>query len=143
MPNCAIHIIGSDEISHFVRDCVHRGNSYVGTNVKLHGIKPRHWAVRWTNDDVEPVLDGAGATIGWSKRVSELAEAADPAEIGSVTQAEYEVAVRLSRFVAGKSRAQVERYVDESVTDLASARDVLKKLAVAVWALSRMVDYEQ
>jgi len=51
--NCAIHKNGRDEIERFVRDCVRQGNDFLGSNLKLYGVKPHAFAWKWTLDDVD------------------------------------------------------------------------------------------
>jgi hypothetical protein len=141
--NCAIHRIGSDQISFFVLNCVRRGNDFSGENIKLQGIKPVHWAVKWTEDAARPVLDSDGQTVGWDRKVSELAEAAGAVEIEPTSDADYRAALKIRSELAALTYSQVENYVAANVTDLASAKAYLVKLSKVVLGIIRMMDAER
>ena len=50
-----------------------------------------------------------------------------------------DIAAVKTSFVAGKTPAQIDSYIDTNVTDLASAKEVLKKLARLVFRLARLL----
>jgi len=60
MPHCILFRPGSEKISEIIYDCVKKKGShphgwdYLGSNCRLMGIKPWHYAEKWTNDPVDP-----------------------------------------------------------------------------------------
>lgn len=132
--NAVIHKIGSDEIKYFVQDCVKEGNNFFGSNIKLIGIKPRHWSVVWTEDVVEPIGDG------WNKKVSELNHSTETIELAKTDQIEYSKAVKIAKFLSSKTYAQAENYINNNVTDLATAKSYLIDLSKVVLALMKIVN---
>ena len=55
--NCILYKPNTNEIIHFIKDCVvknrinQKGLDYIGSDKKLMSIKPEHWSIKWTNDD--------------------------------------------------------------------------------------------
>jgi hypothetical protein len=131
--HCAIYRKGTDEITHFVRDCVRDGNDFIGTNMKLQGVNPNLWDVKWTED--EAVWNGES----WDRTVSQLSES-QGTEIAKVTNIQYSEAVRIREELAGLTYSQVETYIMNNVTDLASARTYLIKLSKVVLAIIKIMD---
>ena len=131
--NAAIHKIGSDEITYFVRDCVKRGNNYVGSNKKLVGIKSQHWQVVWTEEDI------TGSDNNWSKKVSELNHSSQMVELTKGGPVEYSRAVGIMDFLSTKTYQQVEDYINLNITDLQAAKSYLVDLSKVVLALIKIV----
>lgn len=138
--NCAIFMNGSDMIDHFVRNCVQRGNDYLGDNSKLYGIKTAHWSVKWTEDDATEVKDRDGNVMGWDKTVSQLAASTDRDEIKAVSEKEYRAAFKIRRQLSEMSYADIETYINANVTDLTSAKAYLIKLSKVALAMAKMMD---
>ena len=75
MANCILYQYGSNEITYFIRNCQKMkgshpdGWNYIG-NVKIQGIKSKHFSEFWTEDI--PIQDEKG---NWDKKVSDLAPA--------------------------------------------------------------------
>jgi hypothetical protein len=144
--NAVIHKHGSDEIKFFVQDCVRqgvKGTNYWGTNAKVGAIKPHHWNVVWTEDNVNPVLDTDGNKIGWDKAVSEITPSTNPpVERTEVTPQGYSEAFKIRQLIDRWSYQDVEDYINTNVTDLPSARTYIIRLSKVVLALAKIIDKE-
>lgn len=145
MANCVIFRTGSNQITHFVLDAVKskgthpNGWNFIGSNLKVYGSKDTINTFMWTNDDCQPVLsdpdeNGRRVQIGWDKTVSEITPAAQGTEIAKPTHNEVLDAYGRMKQVADMSFAQLDTYIENNVTDLASAKAFLKVLAKAVLA---------
>lgn len=65
--NLAVFKKGSNEIKYFIMDCIQTGNDYTGANIKLAGLKSKHWDFMWTND-----IAIRGKDKKWSKSKLDL-----------------------------------------------------------------------
>lgn len=152
--NAVIYRKGSNEISHFVKDCVRKGNLFIGSNKKV-GVSPRSFDVVWTEDEVSSVVtntilseDGillVPEQVSWdkTKKVSDITPATSPpVEKGTVTQREYSEAFKIRQLLDRMTYQDVEEYIESNVTDLPSAKIFLKRLSKVVLALARIVDKE-
>lgn len=83
--NCIIYKKNSDEIHYFIRDCIKDGNNYIGTNRKVYGIKSQHFDIKWTDDEIDPIIvfdeeEKKNKIVGWKKNVSEVNEITEPTD---------------------------------------------------------------
>lgn len=134
MPHCAIYQDGTDEILYFVRDCIVDRGTYKGSNIRIGGIKFAKAKEKWTNDDAERL------ETGWSKKVSELAEVQAPDRIVEPDEETFREAIGIRARIASLTYAQLDQYIDNNVTDLASAKLYLKRLSGVVLAMAKMMD---
>lgn len=143
MSNLAVYKKGSNEIRYFLRDCVKDGNDLLGSNKKVFGIKSRHWDLLWTEDDVLEIRNDEGRIIAYNKSVSELIPIVDAslcAEVQNTEHAEYAQALRIRKLIESLSYNELETYIQDNVTDLASAKQYLIKLSKVVLALGKVVN---
>jgi hypothetical protein len=142
--NCVIYKKGSDEITHLVLDCYKRGNNFIGSNIRLFGIKPNLFDHMWTRHAAQPVADPAtGRVTGWNKKVSDLDPAKEKVEVRQPDHAEVRQAVKHRLELSRMSPAGLDLYIDLHVTDLASAREFLKMLCRAVLGVITIQDQEK
>ena len=80
MANCIIYKKNSNTISYFIKDCTRDNNNYLGSNKKIFGIKPKHFDIKWTNEDIDPIFDKIEKNniVGWKKKISEIEIIEDP-----------------------------------------------------------------
>jgi hypothetical protein len=142
MSNVAIFIKGSNQIRRFVVDCVQEENDFLGSNCKLTGVKPQLFDHLWTDDTVTETVDGDGS-ITYDKTVDQLTplSADDYISITKPTIAEITNAIQIRKQISNLSYAQVENYIENNVTDLESAKSVLKMYGKVILALSKQIDY--
>jgi hypothetical protein len=141
--NCAIYRTGTDSIIWFITGCTvkQRAVSFdvIGPASKIIGIKKLSASIKWTPDTVTPLYDGDGKQIGWDKLVSELTPG-QGTEIAEETAQGVVSAHGIRGQIASMTYAQVENYVENNVTDLASAKEFLKILGKAVLATIKIQD---
>ena len=70
MANCVLYKEGFNEIIYLILNCIKTGNTFIGSNCRMLGIKPKHFSELWTEDI--PIQDEEG---NWGKKVSELTPA--------------------------------------------------------------------
>lgn len=139
MSNCAIYEKDSDEIRHFIKDCLRHGNDYFGSNKRVTGIKSHCFDVLWTEDDANPIYD-QDEQIGWDKKVSDLTPGAENLSIQEVSREDFIQALKERKQIADLTYQQVEDYVNSKVIDLPSARAYLIKLSKVVLGITKMMD---
>jgi hypothetical protein len=142
MANCAIFIKGSNQISSFIRDCVQEENDFLGSNCKLTGVKPHLFDYLWTNDDVSETNDEDGTVI-YDKTIDQLSPLSTDNQnsISKPSIAEFTNAIQIRKQISNLSYTQVENYIENNVTDLESAKSVLKMYGKVILALSKQIDY--
>jgi len=136
--NVILYKNGDNNISYFIRDCIKKGNNFIGSNMELFGIK--RVEVIWTDDEVNPILNQNGDIIGYDKTVSEIIPIVDSDEIIKTTDSDYKIALRIRKDIANLSYNQIDNYVETNITDLISAKDYLKRLSKVVLAIIKMHD---
>ena len=139
MTNCALYIKGSDDILHFIFDCVKKGHNFIGSNIKLTGLKPDVWGHKWTDEIIFPETL-ADDKFTWAKKVSELSDALIDSEIKDVSDVDYGEALRVRRLLNDLTYDELEALIDKDITDLKSAKKYLKKLSKVVLAMSKLID---
>jgi len=132
-------IYKNNEIKYFVKDCIKQKNNFLGSNIKLYGIKSIHFDFKWTRDKLNPILENE-EIIGWNKNADEVTEEKENREIKEVTEEDYREAVKIRNELAKLSYNQVDNFVENNVTDLKSAKEYLKKLSKIVLAIIKMQD---
>ena len=82
MANVILYTKGSDEVRYFIKDCTQVGNSFIGSNKKIHSASPKIYTVMWTEEIITPVTatfikDDVEVCkiVGWNKKVSEITPA--------------------------------------------------------------------
>ena len=63
-----------NSIKYFIKDCVSKGSSYIGSNMRLDGVNSSRWSFKWTLEVPTPVLMD-NVLVGYKEAVSELQEA--------------------------------------------------------------------
>jgi hypothetical protein len=137
--NVIIYEKGSNKVKHFIKNCVKDKRGYVGDNKRVQ-ISESLFDVVWTEDDLVPTFGAGGEILEWSKQVGEVIPSNEAVIRGSTSQQEYAVAIKIREFISTKSYQQVDNYIETNVTDLASAKVLLKELAKVILALSKIVD---
>jgi hypothetical protein len=141
MSNIAIYPKGKDKIAYFLIDAWRDGNTFFSVSGNSVSIKTTIFDVIWTNDVVLPTFDTSGNRTGWDKAVSEITPApAGGTEIAKPTHNELLDALNRRRQVADMTFAQLDNYIENNVTDLASAKIFMKLLAKAVLAVIKIQD---
>ena len=127
--NCAIHKIDSNQIKKFLYNCRKIGPDYIGSNGRMLGINPKVFSVIWT--------EGAEPQSG---KISDLVQILPPLSPKKLSHIDYHIAMKEREFIAGLDSASLEKYIDESIVDLPSAKNFLKRLSRAVLAISKISD---
>jgi hypothetical protein len=142
MSNLIIYPRGADTIHRFLLNAWLDGNkAYSGVTGAYIVFKRAVFGLKWTDGVANPVFDGDGEIIGWDKRPSELSEApSGGTEIAKPTHNELLDALNRRRQVADMTFAQLDTYIENNVTDLASAKTFMKLLAKAVLAVIKIQD---
>lgn len=140
MTNVALYFEGSNEIKYFFIDAVRKPNAYVGSNAKISSSKLDKFRAKWTSDIAKPIYDDDNNKIGYDKKVSELTEIQEKTELKSISEEDYRIALKMREFISDLDYDRIEQYIDNSITDLASAKEFLKKLSKVVLALSKIQD---
>lgn len=135
--NIILYKNNSDKVEHFIRDCIKRGNNFIGSNKKIYGIKNIEY--KWTNDELNPIIID-GEIIGWIESVSDINEELEDGEIKPVTETEYREAIKIRKQIADLTYNQIDNYIENNVTDLPSAKLYLKKLSAVVLSIIKMHD---
>ena len=135
--NIILYKNNSDKVEHFIRDCIKRGNNFIGSNKKIYGIKNIEY--KWTNDELNPIIID-GEIIGWIESVSDINEELEDGEIKPVTETEYREAIKIRKQIADLTYNQIDNYIENNVTDLPSAKLYLKKLSAVVLSIIKMYD---
>ena len=137
--NIVISHKGVDEIAHFLTDAIITkgthpdGWNFISPAGKRYGLKTYHWDWKFT-PDTATFTEG----VGWNKKPSEMATAKGT-EIAKPTDQEYIAALDRLMDLANKSFAQVDAYIETTVTDLSSAKTVLKMMAKVELALIKIL----
>ena len=141
MINCVIYKKSNNDIQYFIQNCYQQGNDFFGSNLKLRGINLSLFSILWTNDTANPILDPTtGQITGWDKKMSELVLSSEKMEIKKTADTDYRAAIKIRQFLADKTYADIDNYIDANVTDLQSAKAFLKQLSRIVLAITRMMD---
>lgn len=131
----------SEIIAGFISNCIKRGNTYEGdTPEGKFTLKQRHWDFIWTEDIINPVLDGEGNQTGWDKTVAEITPATEDLEIKEISHSDYVAAMKMRKILDKMDYNDIEDYINTNVVDLPTARDYLIKLSKVVLALTKIVD---
>jgi len=138
--NCIIYQHGSNKIKYFLEDCINKDRDFIGLNCKLYGVKPIHWAVKWTNDIVNPINDEDGKQISWDKTVDQVNETQEKTEIKKITNEEYREAIKFRQKLADLKFNQIDAYIDNNVVSFEEAKDYLKQLSKVVLGIIKMID---
>ena len=139
MGNVAIYKKGANNISFFIKDCIKDGNNFDGSNCKLHGIKLNLFDYIWTNDDVD-LVDNQ-----FNKNVSELtiASSTDNTHRNKPTRNDYKDSLKFREKISSYDFSQIDSYVDNNVTDLESAKTVLKYFGKCILSLCKEIDFKR
>ena len=140
MSNVALCPKGRDEITHFLVDAWRDGNKFISSQGQSVTIKPSVFDILWTDDPAEPVLNEEGDRIGWNKKPSELVLVSGGTEIANVTGQDYLEALKRREVISNMTYAQVEDYINQNVTDLASAKTMLATLGKVLLAVIKLID---
>ena len=140
--NCVIYQHDSDEITYFVRDCIRKGNNFIGDNCRQMGVKPKHFSVKWTEDEVGAVFED-GLFTGWDKRVSDLTEAEQGEVINPVSRAEYRQAVKYRTAFAAMSHEQIAQFILKNMPGSPALRLFWTDVCQALLSVIKMMDSEK
>ena len=131
-------------IAHYVENCVRKGNEFRGTDGKYFTSKLAGLEVKWTLDTTLPVIDPVtGEQTGWDKTADQMEESATAgATVTTPDHASWAEAVEKRADMADLTFDQLDTYVNNNVTDLASAKAYLKKLSKVVLGMIKMMDHK-
>ena len=138
--NIIIFKDGSDDIIHFIRECIKKDNNFTGLNFKLCGLNLAKYKYMWTDDEAE--LIDPDSTI-YDKKVSDMTESSDTCEVIIHPRSEKREAEKKKAFLSALTYNQVDHYIDNNVTNLAEAKEYLKKLSSVVLGIIKIIDEEK
>jgi len=139
--NIVLYKPGTNIITHFIKNAIKRDNNYIGSNKKLLGHKSENHI--WTNDIINPIYGKDGEGKGWDKTVDQINIVDDKSfEFKKSTNEEYREALKRRSEIANLTYNQIDKYVENNVTDLPSAKAYLKKLSKVVLGVIKMMDKE-
>lgn len=143
MANVIIYSIGSNNIQFYIKDCIlEKNNIFHGSNCKISGIKLDKFNYIWTNDEVNPIYDDNESIIGYDKNVDEITILNDNTRRIIPTREDYRQAIKTKENIAQFDFDQIDTFIDLNITDLESAKDVLKFFGKAILALCKEIDYK-
>lgn len=62
----------TNNIFYFIKDAKIKGDRVIGSNISLSGMKKKVWTLKWTYDEISPIIGLKGRVIGWSKNFDEI-----------------------------------------------------------------------
>ena len=138
--NIIIYAKNSDEIIHFVEDCIQQEMNFIGNRARVLGVEESVHDIRWTEDTTAPVFNPVtGEQIGWDKTVSQITESSiSGVAFKKTTNEQHRRALEKLNDLAGFSYIQLDTYIDNHVTNLSEAKTYLKKLSKVVLALIKI-----
>jgi hypothetical protein len=136
--NAVVYQRGTNKVKHFVRNCVKRGNKLVGDNATIL-INARIFDTMWTDEILTPIMSN-NEIVGWDKNVSDLTPSAEVTEIKPPGKAEFIAAMKIRKLVDNLTYQELEDYIENNVTDLASAKEFMKTQSKVILALCKIVD---
>ena len=131
--HCAISRKFSNKILYFIKDCDRTRKDFIGSNIKIRGLKLKHFTFIWTHDEAS-FVNGR-----WDKTMDDLEPIKEPSNI-EITQQDIVFAKRVREDIADLSYQQLEHYIDDNVTNLHSAKAYLMKLSKVVLAMCKIMD---
>ena len=131
--NAAIHKKGNDTISYFIRDCTKSGNNFKGSNGSV-AVNLNLFSVVWTNDVATEISEG-----NWDKTIDQLNHESTGVELGGITYQELEESIGKRELINNLTFAELETYIENNVTDFATAKDFIKTLSQVTLALCKLV----
>ena len=123
-----------------VKDAIRVGNRIEGGG-KWKG-KPHLFDIVWTEQELTPVYDENGDLTGYEETLADIATVTPPASRinpGKLPRTERIDLLDGLEEIAGYSFEQLDTYVENNVTDLASAKQYLKKLSKVSLGLAKLV----
>ena len=64
----------TNTIRYFVKNARKKGDRLVGSNITLSGLKKSVWKIKWTEDEIEPILNNKGNIVGWDAKFKNIVE---------------------------------------------------------------------
>lgn len=144
MSNCIIFNKKNNKIFCFIKDCIIKNdNNFIGSNCKIYGVKLHLFDYVWTDEEINEVYDQNQKCIGFNKNVNEIRIIENKNRVKNrVDHIKYGKAIETKNIIANMSNQQIEDYIESNVTDLNSAKQILKIFGRVILALSRQIDYE-
>jgi hypothetical protein len=141
MMNAVVYEKGTNNIKHFIHNCVKKGNKLVGDNQSVH-INLDLFDVVWTDEIVTPIMHPVDTKeiVGWDTALSSISPNIETAEIIPPNRNEFKEAIKIRKVIDTMSYQELDNYIENNITDLASAKTFIKTLAKVVLALAKMVD---
>lgn len=136
--HAVIYVKNSNKIECVIKNCVRRGRHFIGDNMKI-SINPKLFDVLWTDDDINPIMNRS-EIVGWDKKVSDVTPSSDVTEIKAPTKSDFIAAMKIRKLVDNLTYQELEAYIENTITDLASAKEFLKTLSKVTLALCKIVD---
>lgn len=148
MAKAIIYKPGSEAIVAIVENAIATKKGVIGTNKKIFSKRfvTGDLAIKWAEDSAPytAVLNAAGDITGYQETVADFPEAAEPGPaISKITFLELADSILKRRDLANLTFGQLDNYIENNVTDLASAKLFLKKLSKVVLAHIKISDYHR
>ena len=135
MSNAVIYALKTNEIVGFLPDAWKDGSIIKSRSGNSRTFKPAVYGLIWTDDIITK------SETGWSKTINEISPSTG-LEIAKSSHSEVVDALSRRSQIANLSYEQVDNYVENTVTDLVSAKAFLKLLSKVVLAMIKIQDKE-
>lgn len=131
--NAVLYAKGTNTIKYFLKDCVRRGSHFVGSNAKIIA-NLKMYDVVWTNDVATQDSEG-----NWDKTVDQLNHEDRGVELGASSYQELKESLNKRELINNLSFSELETYIENNVTDFATAKDFIKILSQVTLALCKLI----
>ena len=129
-------------LTKFLINATQQGNHFEGDNGSIT-LKPDKFQLVWTNGSKATVIyvdqeNQPGLIKGYEETIADFTPAIPPSHLKRETKLSRQNKIDLSEKLedlAGLSFAQLDKYIDNNVIDLVSAKQFLKKQAKVILAL--------
>lgn len=140
MSNLIIYT-NDNKIRYFIKDCIRIGNNFYGSNRKLIGLKINYFNFKWTDDDINEFYDENNSVIGYDKDVDQLTMSPNNFHLDKITHIEYIESIKIRKTLSNFDYQQIEQYIDNNVSDINSAKEILKIFGKVILSLCKQIDY--
>lgn len=141
MSNLSICIKGSNKILYFIKDCIKNNNNFIGSNIKLLGVKVDQFDFIWTDDNINIIEDNNSNFVDYDKTSNQLVPISENLSIDKITHKEYIESLKIRKQISDLNYQQIEQYIDNNVSDINSAKEILKMFGKVILSLCKQIDY--
>lgn len=152
MSNAIVYKDGSEHIILFLKEAILSPGLIVGVGGRIRSKNLINGSLKilWTDQEATPIIDNDPESstyeqvIGYEETVSDFTPlAVDGPTISAPERSVYLEAIKKRHELAQFDFTQLETYIENNVTDLASAKDFLQKLSKVVLGIIKISDYQQ